>query len=95
MEIDQGEMTMLDLRRSTAAVLLVGAAVVPALAAAPAYAVAPSSAAVSTAAAGWTFYATYPDQASCLAAGPVNPYGAAWECRPSAQPGAYDLYVLL
>ncbi len=86
---------MLHLRRFTAAALLVGAAVVPALAAAPAYAVGPSPAAVSAVAAGWTYYATYPDHASCLAAGPVNPYGAQWQCLPSAQPGAYDLYVLL
>jgi hypothetical protein len=86
---------MLHLRRSTAAALLVGAAMVPALAATPAYAAGPSSAAVSAVAAGWTFYATYPDHASCLAAGPVNPYGAQWQCLPSAQPGAYDLYVLL
>ncbi len=86
---------MLHLRRSTAAMLLAGAAMVPALAATPAYAAGPSSAAVSTVAAGWTFYATYPDQASCLAAGPTNPYGAPWECRPSRQAGAYDLYVLL
>ena len=86
---------MLQLRRSTAAVLLAGAAMVPALAATPGYAVVPSSAAVSTVAAGWTYYATYPDHASCLAAGPTNPYGAQWQCVPSAQPGAYDLYVLL
>ena len=85
---------MLQLRRSTAAVLLVGAAVVPALAAAPAYAVGPSPAAVSMVAAGWTYYATYPNQASCLAAGPGNRYGAPWECRP-APGGAYDLFVLL
>jgi hypothetical protein len=86
---------MLHLRRSTAAVLLAGAAMVPALAAGPAYAVGPSSAAVSAPAAGWTYYATYPNQAACQAAGPSNPYGAPWECRPSSQPGAYDLYVLL
>jgi hypothetical protein len=86
---------MLHLRRSTAAVLLVGAAMVPALTTTSAYAVGPSSAAVSAVPAGWTYYATYPSQASCLAAGPANPFGAAWECRPSSRPGAYDLYVLL
>jgi hypothetical protein len=86
---------MFHLRRSTAAVLLVGSAMVPALAVTQVYAVGPPSAAVSAVSAGWTFYATYPDHASCLAAGPVNPYGAAWECRPSSQPGAYDLFVLL
>jgi hypothetical protein len=86
---------MLHIRRSTVAALLVSAAMVPALAVAPAYAAGPSSAAVSAVAAGWTFYATYPNQGSCLAAGPANPYGAAWECRPSVQPGAYDLFVLL
>ena len=85
---------MLHLRRSTAAVLLVGATVVPALAATPAYAAGPSSAAVSAVAAGWTYYATYPNQASCLAAGPVNPYGATtWECRAAA--GGYELWVLI
>lgn len=84
---------MLHLRRSTAAVLLVGATVVPALAAAPAYAVGPSPAAVSAVAAGWTYYATYPNQASCLAAGPANPFGAAWECRAAA--GKYELWVLI
>jgi hypothetical protein len=86
---------MLHLRRSTAAVLLAGAAVVPALAATPVYAAGPWSAAVSAVAAGWTYYATYPDQTSCLAAGPTNRYNAPWECRPSPQAGAYDLYVLL
>jgi hypothetical protein len=86
---------MLRLRRSTAAVLLAGAALVPALAAAPVSAAAPPSATVSAVAAGWTYYATYPNQAACLAAGPANPYGAPWECRPSRQAGAYDLYVLL
>jgi hypothetical protein len=86
--------TMLHLRRSTAAVLLAGAAMVPALAATPVYAAVPSSAAATTVAAGWTYYATYPDQASCLAAGPSNRYGAPWECR--LRPGGgYDLYVLL
>jgi hypothetical protein len=85
---------MLHLRRSTAVVLLVGAAVVPGLAAAPAYAVAPSPTAVSTVAAGWTYYATYPDHASCLAAGPANPFGArTWECRAAA--GGYELWVLI
>ena len=68
---------------------------VPAVAAAPVHAVGPSSAAVSEVAAGWTYYATYPNQASCQAAGPANPYGAPWERRPSSQPGAYNLYVLL
>ena len=85
---------MLHLRRSTAAVLLAGAAMVPALAATPVYAAGPSSAAVSTVAAGWTYYATYTNQGSCLAAGPGNRYGAPWECRP-APGGAYDLFVLL
>src|SRR5919112_5700536 len=88
---------MLDLRRSTAAALLVGAALVPALAAAPANAVGSSSTAVLAAAADWVYYGTYPDSASCDAAGQENPYGAPWECRPSTQPGAqpgeYDLYV--
>ena len=85
---------MLHLRRSTAAVLLAGAALVPALAATPVYAAGPSSAAASTVVAGWTFYATYPNQAACQAAGPTNSYGAPWECRPAAG-GAYDLYVLI
>ena len=88
---------MLDLRRSTAAALLVGAAMVPALAAAPAYAVGWSSAAVPAFAAGWTFVATYPDWASCQAAGPFNPYAEPdWQCLASPSlPSAYELYVLL
>ncbi len=87
---------MLDLRRSTAAALLVGAALVPALAAAPANAVGSSSTAVLAAVADWTYYGTYPDLGSCDAAGLENPYDDPWECRPSTQPGAqpgeYDLY---
>jgi hypothetical protein len=85
------------LRRSTAAVLLLSAAMVPNLRAAPAYAVGISSAAVPAAAAGWTYVATYPDLASCQAAGPFNPYGDPdWQCWASASvPGGYDLYVLL
>jgi hypothetical protein len=88
---------MQNLRRSTATVLLVAAAMVPALASAPSYAAAPAFAAVSAAAADWTFVATYPDLASCQAAGPFNPYGDPdWECRLSSSlPGGYDLYVLL
>jgi hypothetical protein len=94
---------MQNLRRSTATVLLVAGAMVPALAsapayaAAPAYAVVPSYAAERAAAADWTFVATYPDLASCQAAGPFNPYGdPEWQCWASASlPGGYDLYVLL
>jgi len=88
---------MQNLRRSTAAVLLVAAAMVPALAAAPAYAVGSSSAALPAHAAGWTYVATYPDLASCQAAGPFNPYGDPdWQCWASASlPGGFDLYVLL
>jgi len=88
---------MHNLRRSTAAVLLVAAAMVPALAAAPAYAVGSSSAALPAYAAEWTFVATYPDLASCQAAGPFNPYGDPdWQCWASPTlPGGYDLYVLL
>jgi hypothetical protein len=87
---------MLDLRRSTAAVLLVGTAMVPALVAAPAFAVGSSSAALPAVAAGWTYSGTYPDLASCQAAGAmVNPPGTPWQCVPSSQPGAYDLYVFL
>ncbi len=84
---------MLCLRRSTAAVLLVGATVVPPLTATSAYAAGPSPAAVSAVATGWTYYATYPDQASCQAAGPANPYRAPWECRAAA--GKYELWVLI
>ncbi len=93
---------MLRFRRSTAAALLMGAAVIsaavvaaPAPTAAASSTVAASSTAVSAAAATWTYYATYPSHASCLAAGPTNPYGAQWQCVPSRQAGAYDLYVLL
>ena len=81
---------MLRLRRSTAAALLVGAAVVTA----PAPAVAASSPAVSAAAAVWTYYATYASLPACQAAGPTNAYGAkTWECRAAA--GKYDLWVLI
>ena len=84
---------MLNLRRSTAAVLLVGAAMVPALAAAPAYAVGSSSAVVPAAAAGWEYQATYPDWASCDAAGWT--YTQPHQCVPSSvQPGGWDLYLL-
>jgi hypothetical protein len=88
---------MLHLRRSTAAVLLVAAAMVPALVAAPASAVATSSAAELAAAADWTYVGTYTDLASCQAAGPSNPYGDPdWQCVPSSVlAGGYDLYVLL
>ncbi len=73
------------------------AAMVPALTAAPAYAVVPSSAAEPAAAAGWTFVATYPDLASCQAAGPHNPCSdPEWQCWASTSlPGGYDLYVFL
>jgi hypothetical protein len=92
---------MLRLRRSTAAALLMGAAVIgaavvaaPAPTAAASSTVAASSTAVSAAAATWTYYATYPSLGACRAAGPGNPYGAPWECRPSpAKAGSYDLWV--
>ncbi len=86
---------MLRFRRSTAAALLVGAAVISAaVVASPAPTVAASSTAVSAAAATWTYYATYPSLGACQAAGPGNPYGAPWECRPSpGKPGSYDLWV--
>jgi hypothetical protein len=86
---------MLRFRRSTAAALLMGAAVIgAAVVAAPAPTVAASSTAVSAAAATWTYYATYPSLGACRAAGPGNPYGAPWECRPSpAKAGSYDLWV--
>ena len=81
---------MLDLRRSTAAVLLVGAAMVPALAAAPAYAVGSSSAAVP--AADWVYYDTYPSWASCDAGGWASGYE--YQCVPCpCWPGAHDLYL--
>jgi hypothetical protein len=85
---------MQNLRRFTAAVLLVAAAMLPALAAAPAYAVGPSSTAVPAPAAGWTYYATYVNLAACKAAGSGS--GAAWQCFPSSLlPGGYDLYLFL
>jgi hypothetical protein len=87
---------MLDLRRPMAAALLVGAAaMVPALAPAPASAAAFFCGSDPTPPAGWTFVATYTDCATCEAAGPSNPLGAAnWQCVPSTQPGQFDLYVL-
>jgi hypothetical protein len=81
---------MLHLRRSTAAVLLVGAAVL----AAPVPAVAASSAAVPAAAQAWTYYASYPDLVSCETEGPINPYGAQWQCLANTA-GGYDLYVYI
>jgi hypothetical protein len=42
---------------------------------------------------GWTYSATYPNHASCLAAGKANPQGLNWRCVVSAQPGAFDLYL--
>jgi hypothetical protein len=92
---------MLNLRRATAAVLLAGAAMVPAPAAAPAQAVGSICAAPPADAFRWTLaggpYATCAD---CELAGPVNPFNDPdWQCWPSTQPGAppgsYDLYVLL
>ncbi len=71
---------MLHLRRCTAAALLVGAAGI----AAPAPAAAEA----------WTYYAIYPDLASCEAEGLVNPYGAQWQCLANTA-GAYDLYVYI
>jgi hypothetical protein len=70
---------------------------VSALGAAPAYAAAASTAAVPAPATGWTFYATYPDLPTCQAAGPTNPYGAAWQCVPSmfSPSPAHDLQVWL
>ncbi|WP_222272863.1 hypothetical protein [Modestobacter marinus] len=85
---------MLDLRRSAAAALLVGAAMIPALAATPAYAVGYSSAVVVAAAADWTYVATYNDFASCDAAGWASGY--AHHCVASSfVPGGYDLYLWL
>ena len=80
---------MLRFRRSMAAALLVGAAVL----AAPAPAVAASSA-VAAAAQAWTYYASYPDLVSCEAEGPINPYGAQWQCLANTV-GGYDLYVYI
>jgi hypothetical protein len=92
---------MLDLRRPLAAALLVGAAMVPALAAGPASAAGSVCGTDPADAAGWIFAATYPDCATCEAAGPstANAIGAtSWQCVPTTQPGAlpgqFDLYVL-
>jgi len=82
---------MLDLRRSAAAALLVGAATVPTLAPAPASAVGSSSAAVPAVAADWVLVGTYPDFASCEAAASTFYPGQAHQCLPS--PGGFDLYV--
>jgi hypothetical protein len=84
---------MLDLRRSAAAAVLVGAAMIPTLAAAPAYAVGSSSAAVPAVAADWVLIGTYPDVASCDAAGSSLYPGNQHQCLPS--PGGFDLYVWL
>jgi hypothetical protein len=42
---------------------------------------------------GWTFAASYPNHAQCLAAGSTNPRGVEWKCVVSTQPGGYDLYL--
>jgi hypothetical protein len=58
-----------------------------------AYATTPSTAIIHTAdAAAWKYYGTYPDSASCEAAGVANSQGRKWKCV--AQAGAYDLHIL-
>jgi hypothetical protein len=81
------------LRPRHAAMLLLSTSAVVAfssLTTAPASAVDPAPAAVHAASAGWTYYATYQDYASCVAAGKAY---SRWQCLASNQPGAFDLYV--
>lgn len=63
------------------------------LAATPAFAAGSAPAALHTARAAWSYYATYPDYASCVAAGKANPQGRNWQCIVSARPGVFDLYL--
>jgi hypothetical protein len=78
--------------RGTTMFLLSASAVVAfsALATTPASAVDSAPAAAHAATAGWTYYATYPDYASCVAAGKSY---SRWQCLVSDRAGAFDLYV--
>jgi hypothetical protein len=58
----------------------------------PAHAAGSAPAAVHAATLGWTFYATYPNHSSCLAAATTSAEGRKWQCVVSARPGAFDLY---
>jgi hypothetical protein len=80
------------LRRRYAAPLLIVMMMSSSLSTSTAFAADSLPAAVH-AIAGWTYYATYPDYASCVAAGRTNAQGRSWKCVSSA-PGAFDLYVL-
>jgi hypothetical protein len=83
---------MLHFRRSMAAALLAGAAVLATLSPGPAYAEAFSHSALPAVAAGWVLVETYPSLAACQAAGPAA--GPRWQCTPSSRvPSAYDLNV--
>lgn len=57
------------------------------------YAAGSAPAVIHTAdAAAWKYYGTYPDRASCEAAGVNSSQGRSWKCV--AQAGAYDLHIL-
>ena len=81
---------MIKPRRVAAAVaVLFGAALVSADPATPAYAANSSYATVHAASAGWKYYATYPDKASCETAGGTQSRN--WQCVSNS--GAHDLYL--
>ena len=79
------------LRAKVALVLLSGATVASVLAATPALAPGLPSTADPTSATAWIYYATYPDYASCAAAGRAQ--GRNWQCVMSSPAGAHDLYL--
>jgi hypothetical protein len=79
-------------RAKVALVLLSGATVASVLAATPALAAGlPSTVDGTSSATAWTYYATYPDYASCAAA--ARAQGRNWQCVMSSPSGAHDLYL--
>ncbi|TWF76900.1 hypothetical protein FHX44_112798 [Pseudonocardia hierapolitana] len=75
------------------AAILVGMAMVSALPASLEFAAGSPAIAVKSTAVAWTYYATYPDYASCVAAGQANPQKRSWQCNKSSPSGAHDLYL--
>jgi hypothetical protein len=89
-EVDRELMAMFKLRRVAAALAVFsGAALVSTAPATPAYA-ANSSSTVYAVSAGWKYYASYADKASCEAAGGAQSRN--WQCVTSNS-GAHDLYL--
>jgi len=81
-------------RVGIAATLLVSGALFSAHVVTPALATGAPPSIVQAAAAGWVYYATYPDYASCVAAGQGNPEHRNWQCVRSNPSGPqHDLYL--